>query len=172
MTRILASALLFLLQVTFANANSLETKDTVASYSVPMTAEMVKRGDGSWVISKLSATEDLESKKAALKDHPDLETTLERYRRALSRGDIGQLASVWIMNPSERREMNRLADVENRVSFSISKASLAIDGDRATVSFMQGRTQSAPNAPRVRKLSRRGLAAHDAAGTWNHVTTR
>ncbi len=177
MIRIFASALILTFFVAVsANGNSIETQDasqtTDAPPSVPMTAEMVKRGDGSWVIVKLSATDDLESKQAALEDHPDLQATFERYRRALAGGNMTQLASVWIMNPAERHQMNRFADSDHRISISISDASFVVEGDRATVSFMQNRKRAVTSAPRTRELSRRGMAAYDPAGAWDRITRR
>ena len=177
MTRILAAILVLACFITVsANANSIETtessKEAIASPSVPMTAEMLKRSDGSWVIVRLSTTTSLESQDAALQNHPELFETFERYRRALTRGDMTQLSAIWIMNPAERREMSRIADSDERFSVSISEASLIVDGDRATVSFLQDRKQSPAGTARQRKFSRRGMAAYDSAGAWDKLPTR
>ena len=160
-----------------AVANSLESGTQVEasvapSNQVPMTAELVRRSDGSWVIAALRSNADLEVHDAPLADHPGLQSTFDRYRRAIARGDTIQLGRVWIMNPAERADMERLARQGKRVSISITRASLEVEGDRATVSFLQARNQTDEPLPRKRRLSRRGMAAFDDAGAWDLVTTR
>ena len=106
----------------------------------------------------------VEESKGALCDPPDLQSTFERDRHAMTRGDMDQLSSVWAMNPAKRREMDRLASAPERVSISRSQATCEIDGDRATLRFVQRRAG--------RKLSGRGMAAYDAGAGWDGVTTR
>lgn len=146
--------------------------ETSAPGSVAMTAELVKRSDGSWVIGKLSTDDILEERAKTLDSHPELQATFDRYRHALSRADVDELGSVWIMNPAERQAVTRLAKQNKRVSVSISDASLEVNGDRATVSFVQASKASKLPTPRKRRPGRRGLAAYDSAGAWDNVSTR
>lgn len=157
-------------------ANSSEAGTTPAAApqqgAVPMNAELIKRSDGSWVIAKLSTAENLEPTDSELSEHPGLQATFDGYRRALARGDMEQLSSVWVMNPAERQELERLASNQSRISISISDATFVVNGDRATVQFLQRKAQSPVARKARRKLSRRGMAAYDSASSWDDVTTR
>jgi len=137
-----------------------------------MTAEMHRRSDGSWVIAKLSETPSLEPMNTALEEHPELLATFDRYRRAFSRGDVDMLSSVWIMNPADRKQVSRTVRRGKAISVRISDASLEIDGDRATVAFLQEQSLSATRPAAKSRTSRRGMAAFDSAGAWDSVTTR
>lgn len=158
-----------------ANANSLDAVERTAVLApggaTSMTAELVRRVDGGWVISKLNPTKTPLKGASPIADEPELEKTLDRYRMALTRGDMNALSSVWLMNPAERAELDRIADGPNALSVSISKAHQKIDGDHAWVIFLQ--QQSATTTPKVRrKASRRGLSANDSVGEWAELTGR
>lgn len=139
-----------------------------SSHAVPMHAELIRRADGRWVISRLARTEELERHAAPLSEDPTLGSTMESYRKALSRSDLDGLSNVWIMNPSERKQMRRVASSGSRVSVQIEDATFSVDGDRAFVTFLQ--TQKRSPASGSNRMSKRGLAAYDSSQAWDVVS--
>lgn len=138
-----------------------------APRGTPMHAELVRRSDGQWVIARLSPAERLEARGSALSENEALQNVIEKYRKSLSRADLDELETVWIMNPAERKEIRRAASGGTRVSVQIREARFELAEDRAYVTFLQ--TQSRSAAPTNRRISRRGLAAYDSSQSWDAV---
>ena len=152
-----------------AGADSLESPGlSIPTGATRFTADLVQRHDGAWVIAKLNASDAPLPGGSPLAEQPVLAETLARYRQALSRGDLDALSAVWLMNPSERAQLERVA--ANPFSISISQAFQQIDGNRARVSFLQHASVAANDVRR--KPSRRRLSANDSVGHWTALAGR
>lgn len=139
----------------------------------PMSAELVRRSDGSWVIVKLQQTETLVERSTPIESNPELAETVDRYRLALSRGDAHALSTVWIMNPAERQQAGQLARGNTRFAVTITGATADVEGDRAAISFLEQRAESElPVRRRASRSRSRGMAAFDPAGAWDALPSR
>ena len=140
-------------------------------------ANVVRRSGGEWVIVTLGlASPEAASSSAPsanesrIEDQPGLQAMIREYGRAFEEQDAQRLASVWLMNPVERKEIDRLFAEMSSVDVSVSHPALHLDGhDRGTLEFDQHFVISGlpPASYPVRAGLRRALAAHDAYGDWS-----
>lgn len=140
-------------------------------------ADVVRRSGGEWVIVNLGLASAGATSAAPpsevecrIEDQPGVQAMLHEYGRAFEDQDAQRLAAVWLMNPLERREIDRLFAEMSSVDVSVSHPALHLESrDRGRLEFDQHFVVSGlPTASYpARATLRRALAAHDAYGDWS-----
>lgn len=140
-------------------------------------ADVVRRSGGEWVIVNLAlasvgaaAVTAPSGTASRIEDQPGLQAMLREYGRAFEEQDAQRLAAVWLMNPLEREEIDRLFAEMTSVDVSVSRPALRLQGrDRGSLEFDQHFVVSGlpPAGYSVRTAFRRALAAHDDYGDWS-----
>lgn len=137
-------------------------------------ADVVRRVGGEWVIVGLglgprdgrppSGNDD------SINGQPALRAMLQEYEHAFEEQNAQRLAAVWLMNPSERAEIDRMFAEMSSVSVSVSNPVLLLEShDRGHLEFDQQFrvARLTPGPLPLKGPFQRALAAHDAYGDWN-----
>lgn len=136
-------------------------------------ADVVRRSGGEWVIVRLAlgsvgAGASPSGTASKIEDHPALQAMLREYGEAFQEQDAQRLAGVWLMNPLERKEIDKLFAEKSSVDVSVSRPVLRLEGDHGSLEFDQRFVVSGlPQTDySLRNALQRALAAHDAYGDW------
>ncbi|MDH3213363.1 MAG: hypothetical protein OEM05_12845 [Myxococcales bacterium] len=140
-----------------------------------LRADLVRRGSGEWVMVNLRPREAPASARPAQGAspvlHPSVRAVLREYERGFERRDADRLASVLLMDPSERAHVQRLFDESSALSLSVHDVSVVFHGDHASLAFDQRLVAS--TRPRLARAAdrraRRSMIAHDAYGNWDGI---
>ncbi len=103
--------------------------------------------------------------------HPKVSAVLREYERAFERRDANRLASVLLMDLSERAQVQRLFDQSSTISLSVQNVDVFVEAGRASLHFDQRMVASArPSLARAAAWrAQRSLFAHDAYGNWGGI---
>jgi hypothetical protein len=139
-------------------------------------ADVVRRSGGEWVIVKLGLGSTAPGSAASpsgnpsrVEDQPGVQALLREYSDAFEEQDAQRLAAVWLMNPLERKEIDRLFADMSSLDISLTGPVLYLESrDRGRLEFDQHFLVSGlpPAGYTMRSSLRRALAAHDAYGDW------
>lgn len=138
-----------------------------------LEADLLRRHGGEWVIVRLAVPDRTGPQAPGSRapgesaDAAPVRAALEEYRLALESRDSARLGRVWIMNPNERANVQRLFGQSAAVAVRIDDPVVRVDGDRARVRFDQQLMVSDGSELSARLRSGwRSLFAHDAVGSW------
>lgn len=150
-----------------------EASDGVQVTSARLEAELLRRMGGEWVIVSLTplapdpvplSAEDPQT--AA--DRSGVQAALHAYRSALESRDPLMLARVWIMNPAEQEQVQRLFAGSQSIRVTLEDPEVVVVSDRALARFQQRVVVSERPwwSLALRPASWRSLLARDETGTW------
>ncbi len=143
-----------------------------------LRADLIQRAGGEWVLVNLRPREAASSARPAETTsptvagaHPNVSAVLREYERAFERRDANRLASVLLMDLSERAQIQRLFDQSSTISLSVQNVDVFIEAGRASLHFDQRMVASArPSLARAAAWrAQRSLYAHDAYGNWGGI---
>jgi hypothetical protein len=140
-----------------------------------LRADLIQRGGGEWVLVDLRPREadpgDEPARTRFTTIHPNVSAVLREYERAFEQRDTNRLASVLLMDVSERAQVQRLFDQSSSISLSIQNVDVFVEAGRASLHFDQRMVASArPSLGRAAESrAQRALFAHDAYGNWRGV---
>ena len=108
---------------------------------------------------------------ALTKVHPNVSAVLREYERAFEQRDANRLASVLLMDFSERAQVQRLFDQSSNISLSVQNVDIFVEAGRASLHFDQRivATVRPRLGPAAAWRAQRALFAHDAYGNWRGV---
>ena len=143
-----------------------------------LRADLIQRAGGEWVLVDLRPREAVSGDQLAettppgvTKIHPNVSAVLREYERAFEQRDANRLASVLLMDVSERAHVQRLFDQSSSVSLSVQNVDVFIKGGRAWLDFDQRIVAVArPRlGPAAAWRAQRALSARDAYGNWGGI---
>ena len=191
----LAAAAVFTLCLAIASGTSAQTsegeKAAAAENSSPfgwnsgakpsvtrLRADLIQRAGGEWVLVNLRPREApsgvvpaVSTSSTGTTPLPSVSAALREYERAFERRDADRLASVLLMDLSERARVQRLFDQSSTISLSVHNVDVFFAAGRASLHFDQRMVASArPSLERAAaRRAQRSLFAHDAYGNWGGI---
>lgn len=148
---------------------ALEGQAPQSTRAARLRARLIERNSGEWVIANVEMNPSgpagaLAGTASTAQVDTRFQRVIDEYERAFDERDPSRLARVWLMNPAERAQVEKLFGGSQQIRLSIDNARVTQTGGDAVVEFDQ--VVEVWKRP-FRRSARRSMAASDNYGDWD-----